>query len=178
MAEFGDPFFLSNDPQIDRIHVTDAMMDFPFVQKTCNKNELLAIRRRLKSEDYRGQFRELEQAVENRILELLPEKHRRRIASIQMEPTTADVKQAKEGFDAWLESAKRSDKEHAENLDSTFGSPLKYELENEYLPSVRGSVMAKWKAAGTNKNICSDLSSQQERAKLRQDSTSQETTRA
>jgi hypothetical protein len=94
MAEFGDPFLLSNNPKIDRIHVTDAMMDFPFVQKTCNRNELLAIRRRLKSEDYRGQFRELEQAVENRILEFSPEKDRRWIASIQMEPTIAEVKQA------------------------------------------------------------------------------------
>ena len=45
-------------------------------------------------------------------------------------------------------------------------SSLKYELEKEYLPSVRGSVVAKWKAAGTKNNICSDLSSQQERAKL------------
>jgi tetratricopeptide (TPR) repeat protein len=106
MAEFGDPLLqLLDDPNIDRVRVIDAMMDFSYVQASNNRCELKAILRTLRSASNKGQFMLLEQAVENRIMELLPEKERRRIRSISMmEPTFTEALDAKKSLDTWLES--------------------------------------------------------------------------
>lgn len=105
MAEFGDPLQLHDDPNIDRVRVTDAMMDFSYVEASNNLFELKAILRTLRSAPNKGQFIRLEQAVENKIVELLPEKERRRISSISMmEPTLTEDLDAKKSLDTWLES--------------------------------------------------------------------------
>lgn len=141
MAEFGDPLQLLDDPNVDRIRVTDTMMDFSYVQESNNLCELKAILRTLRSGPNKGQFVRLELAVETKIMNLLPEKERRRICSIsQVEPSVTEVLDAKNSLDMWLKSIKI---ESSSSIDTISKDIVRY------LPPTRTQCVMKGKISGS-----------------------------
>jgi tetratricopeptide (TPR) repeat protein len=158
MAELGDPFHLARDPNVDRIRVTDAMMDFSYVQESNNLCELKAILRALRSAPNKGQFIRLEQAVESKLMQMLPEKERRLITSISTtEPTIAETQDANKSLDSWLDSMKSK---HVEIATTTINSDPK----SRYLPPTRSYPVRGEETQTRKSNDPSDWSCCQQQA--------------
>eukprot|EP01031_Cornospumella_fuschlensis_P041622 gene41622-50793_t len=99
MAELEDGWL----PQNEAVEVDVDKLDFEYV-KTCTDWKMLFQILRVLRSGKEGFFPDLESLTETRLLELMPEKIRRRYLAVKASPSAAQVAEAESELSHWLQS--------------------------------------------------------------------------
>mmetsp|Transcript_72932 Transcript_72932/g.207816 ORF Transcript_72932/g.207816 Transcript_72932/m.207816 type:complete len:342 (+) Transcript_72932:188-1213(+) len=129
MAELGD--FITQGPKAKQ-EVTVEMMDYAFVDECQDAALLRGILAKLKSGD-EGFYPHLNAHVEKKLMSLLPEKERKKIARLKSGPDPAEEAEAEADLMSWTAQIKKED----ETL--TASAARDTSLTERVLPPVRGA---------------------------------------
>jgi tetratricopeptide (TPR) repeat protein len=133
MAELGD--YLQQGATSGK-EVTVEMMDYKYIE-TCNDQaELRAILNRLRSKE-EGYYPHLEKTVEDKLMDMLPEKERRKVLALRTGPDAHEIVEAGAALSAWADQVRVEDKVIEEESINDYVRPL---------PPVRGQKATKTKA--------------------------------
>ena len=111
------------------------MLDYDYVNNCCDLDELKGILCTLRS-GKEGRYPDLEKVTEERLLQVMPERERRKIQIMQQGPTSSEVSVEQEGLDAWIEQM-----QHKNQLLSEAR-----QAKTRHVPPVRGQPQEETKA--------------------------------
>ncbi|KAL7481324.1 hypothetical protein ACHAW6_007008 [Cyclotella cf. meneghiniana] len=101
MAELIDEFFSSSHSRSKAVEVCPEMLDYSFVEGCNDVNELRAILSSLASGQH-GRYPHLEETVRNKLVSLLPEKEKKKLATITAQLSVEDANNVKTDLGDWL----------------------------------------------------------------------------